>query len=91
MSVLFISYPKSGRTWIRFMVNSYICKLNNLSFANVFHVEKLLAPEQAIIWSHLSGAMILNLPYYQLNLEKIFRPYGWQETFIQPWHRPFFI
>jgi len=61
-----LSYPKSGRTWLRFMVNSYLCRVLNLDCANVFEVEKQLKTTRPIEWTHLTGAMITKLPYWAM-------------------------
>ena len=31
--VLLVSIPKSGRTWLRFMVRHYLCGLGNVPFS----------------------------------------------------------
>lgn len=61
-----LSYPKSGRTWIRFMVDSYLCKAFNLPCSNVFDAEKQLKQTQPVEWTHLTGAMIAKLPYWAI-------------------------
>jgi hypothetical protein len=61
--VLFLSYPKSGRTWVRFLVDAYLADLHGIPVANVFEVERRLDPRWRIEWEHLTGAMIQLLPY----------------------------
>jgi hypothetical protein len=61
--VLFLSYPKSGRTWVRFLVDAYLADLHGIEVANVFEVERRLDPRWRIEWEHLTGAMIQLLPY----------------------------
>jgi hypothetical protein len=61
--VLFISYPKSGRTWVRFLVDAYLADLHGIPVSNVFAVERRLDPRWRIEWTHLTGAMIGLLPY----------------------------
>ena len=61
--MLFLSYPKSGRTWVRFLVDAYLADLHGVEVANVFEVERRLDPRWRIEWEHLTGAMILLLPY----------------------------
>lgn len=71
---LFVSYPKSGRTWLRFMLDSYLSKLHGINVENVFQVEQLMPAAGGVEWTHLSSAMIYKLPYFQmgqLDLEKI--------------------
>jgi hypothetical protein len=68
---LFLSYPKSGRTWIRFMINSYLCKQHKLKLNNVFQAEKVLNPLYPINYSHLTSAMIFKLPYYDMGLSRM--------------------
>jgi hypothetical protein len=61
--VLFLSYPKSGRTWVRFLVDAYLADLHGIRVSNVFEVERRLDPRWRIEWEHLTGAMIQLLPY----------------------------
>jgi alcohol sulfotransferase len=61
--VLFVSYPKSGRTWVRFLVDAYLADLRGIPVSNVFEVERRLDPRWRIEWEHLTGAMIHLLPY----------------------------
>ena len=61
--MLFLSYPKSGRTWVRFLVDAYLADLHDLQLANVFEVERKLDRRWRIEWTHLTGAMIAGLPY----------------------------
>lgn len=61
-----LSYPKSGRTWLRFMVNCYLCRVFDLDCANVFDAEKRLKQVHPIEWTHLTGAMIAKLPYWAM-------------------------
>jgi len=63
---VFLSYPKSGRTWVRFMVNSYLCHVYSLDLPNVFAVEKKLGENNSIVWTHLTGAMIMQRRYYEM-------------------------
>lgn len=61
--MLFLSYPKSGRTWVRFLVDAYLADLHGIQVSNVFEVERRLDPRWRIEWEHLTGAMIQRLPY----------------------------
>ena len=61
--MLFLSYPKSGRTWVRFLVDAYLADLHGIPVSNVFEVERRLDRRWRIEWAHLTGAMILLLPY----------------------------
>lgn len=61
--MIFLSYPKSGRTWVRFLVDAYLADLHGLQLSNVFEVERMLDRRRRIEWTHLTGAMILELPY----------------------------
>lgn len=61
--MLFVSYPKSGRTWVRFLVDAYLADLHGIQVSNVFDVERRLDPRWRIEWEHLTGAMIRLLPY----------------------------
>lgn len=63
MTVLFLSYPKSGRTWVRFLVDAYLADLHGIPVSNVFDAERRLDPRWRIEWEHLTGAMIRMLPY----------------------------
>ncbi|HEX3128274.1 MAG TPA: sulfotransferase domain-containing protein [Thermoanaerobaculia bacterium] len=61
--MLFLSYPKSGRTWVRFLVDAYLADLHGIQVPNVFDAERRLDPRWRIEWEHLTGAMIQMLPY----------------------------
>lgn len=61
--MLFLSYPKSGRTWVRFLVDAYLADLHGIPVSNVFEVERRLDSRWRIEWEHLTGAMIQLLPY----------------------------
>lgn len=61
--MLFLSYPKSGRTWVRFLVDAYLADLHGIRVSNVFEVERRLDRRWRIEWEHLTGAMIQLLPY----------------------------
>jgi Sulfotransferase domain len=75
-----LSYPKSGRTWIRFMVDSYLCKSFDLTCPNVFDAEKQLKNTHPIEWTHLTGAMIAKLPYWSIG------PWNFDDAVRQaPW------
>ncbi len=63
---IILSYPKSGRTWLRFMVDSYLCRVFDLNCSNVFEAENQLKKVHPIEWTHLSGAMIDCLPYWAM-------------------------
>lgn len=51
----FISYPKSGRTWVRFLVNAYKTKLYKIEVRNVFEAERKLRLKHHVEWTHLAG------------------------------------
>lgn len=51
----FISYPKSGRTWVRFLVNAYKAKLFRVDVPNIFKVERKLRLQHHVEWTHLAG------------------------------------
>lgn len=61
--MLFLSYPKSGRTWVRFLVGAYLADLHGIQVSNVFEVERRLDRRWRIKWEHLTGAMIGLLPH----------------------------
>lgn len=61
--MLFLSYPKSGRTWVRFLVDAYLADLHGIRVSSVFEVERRLDRRWRIEWSHLTGAMIRLLPH----------------------------
>ena len=63
---IMLSYPKSGRTWLRFMIDSYLCRVFDLACPNVFDAEKQLKQAHPIEWTHLSGAMIDKRPYWAM-------------------------
>ena len=64
--LVFLSYPKSGRTWVRFMVNSYWCRLHGLSVTNVFEAEKHATAPCRVEWTHLSAAMLMRRHYWEM-------------------------
>jgi len=61
-----LSYPMAGRTWVRFMVDSYLCHRTGLAVDNVFEVE--LDPQQParIVWTHLTAAMLLQRHWWEM-------------------------
>ena len=63
--VLF-SYPKSGRTWVRFMVDLYLARTYNRPVRNVFEVEKdpFVRSRHPILVTHFTFTR--NVPYYQV-------------------------
>ena len=61
-----LSYPKSGRTWMRFMVDSYLCRLFELDCRNVFEAEHLLRGRMPVEWTHLTGAMVMRRYYWEM-------------------------
>ena len=67
--MLFLSYPKSGRTWVRFLVDAYLADLHGIPVSNVFEVERRLDRRWRIDWSHLTGAMIWLLPYDRIEVD----------------------
>ena len=64
--MLFVSYPKSGRTWVRFMVDSYLAGLHGIPVSNVFQVERLVDPRWRIEWTHLTAQMTYLLRFDQI-------------------------
>lgn len=70
--LIYLSYPKSGRTWLRVMVNRYLdAKLGlGLVHGNLFEVEKRLqdSPLQ-MEWTHLTAAMLLQRHYFGMNMQ----------------------
>ncbi len=77
---IMLSYPKSGRTWIRFMTDSYLCKTFDLTCPNVFDAEKQLKNTHPIEWTHMTGAMIAKRPYWaigQWKLDDLTRRHPW--------------
>lgn len=64
--MLFLSYPKSGRTWVRFLVDAYLADLHGVRVSNVFEVERRLDRRWRIEWTHLTGAMIQLLPHERI-------------------------
>ena len=57
-----VSYPKSGRTWLRFMVDDYRTRLFGIRVPQVFAVEKKLRWRHRIVWTHAGGDF--RHPYY---------------------------
>jgi sulfotransferase family protein len=69
-----LSYPKSGRTWLRFMIDSYRCRVFDLACPNVFDAEEKLKQAHPIEWTHLTGAMIEQLPYWSMGPWRLREP-----------------
>jgi hypothetical protein len=70
----FISYPKSGRTWVRFMVDAYKAQFYGVEVRNVFKVERKLRLKHHVEWTHLAGHQ--RNPYFAMipqNLELLER------------------
>ncbi|MDY7109420.1 MAG: sulfotransferase domain-containing protein [Planctomycetota bacterium] len=66
MMRLFLSYPKAGRTWVRFMLNSYLCRRRGLEPVNVFRIEEATDGSYPFQWTHLTAAMLMKLPYWSM-------------------------
>lgn len=62
----FVSYPKAGRTWVRFMLNAYLCRQRGLEPANVFEIEQATDGSYPFQWTHLTSAMLMKLPYHMM-------------------------
>lgn len=62
----FISYPKAGRTWVRFMLNAYLCRQRGIEPANVFEIEQATDGSYPFQWTHLTAAMLMKLPYHMM-------------------------
>jgi hypothetical protein len=60
----FVSYPKSGRTWVRFMLDAYLCRQRGLQPANVFEIEQAHGGDYPFDWTHLTATMVMRLPYW---------------------------
>ena len=63
---IFLSYPKAGRTWVRFMVDSYLCRLHELAVGNVFEAEEHPRQPVRIVWTHLTAAMLLKRHWWEM-------------------------
>jgi len=61
-----LSYPKSGRTWLRFMIDDYLVRLHNLRCENVFQAEDQLRQVCPVEWTHLTAAMVMRRPYWAM-------------------------
>jgi alcohol sulfotransferase len=60
-----VSYPKSGRTWLRFMLDDYLARCAHAAaLPNVFAIEQ--ADGYPLQWTHLWAAMIARRHYWQL-------------------------
>jgi|GEM_PF-1784314 len=65
-----VSYPKSGRTWVRFMVNSYLIRQLGLPTDDVVAVEASLEKTpQHFMWSHYYGAMLSLKNYFEMEFQ----------------------
>lgn len=63
-----LSYPKSGRTWVRFMIDSYLVKQFQRKVPQVFLIETdaQVIRRHHVIYSHFTGAMLFGRPYYDM-------------------------
>lgn len=64
-----LSYPKSGRTWLRFMVDSLLVEEQQLDVPHVFAAEWSGRNRYAIEWTHDQAAMKAGLPAWALGAE----------------------
>lgn len=65
-----ISYPKSGRTWVRLMLNTYMVKQHKLPIDDVVKVEQtLINTPNHIMWTHFNGAMLFRKPYWDMGFD----------------------
>nr|NIV15443.1 hypothetical protein [Fodinibius sp.] len=62
----FISYPKSGRTWVRFMYLTYLEQHFGLIEKNVFETEEKLIHYWQPRWLHLGMAPSEGNPFYAI-------------------------
>ncbi len=76
---IFLSYPKSGRTWVRFMIDSYLCRMHRLNVDHVFEAEKHPDQPCRVEWTHLTAAMVMQRPYWQMG------PWQVAEAARLPW------
>ena len=65
---IFLSYPKCGRTWVRFMVNAYLAQRYGRRVTHVFEIERdaWIRKRHPILFTHFTGAMVLDRPYYDM-------------------------
>lgn len=61
---VFLSHPKSGRTWVRFMLDLYLMKKYGRSMQHVFEIEKdpFVHRRHRIKYTHFTD----QLPYYDM-------------------------
>lgn len=65
---LVVSYPKSGRTWLRYMLVFYYCNLNKTNIKlNEFETEPEIQNKMlnSVNYSHLGSNIRFELSYYQ--------------------------
>lgn len=77
-----VSYPKSGRTWLRFMLNTYLCRVFGLETDNVFEAETKLAHRLKIENTHLLSAMIFKKPFWETGPIKISGSAGFKSVWL---------
>ena len=66
--MLFLSYPKSGRTWVRFLMDAYLADLHGIRVANVFEaridttdvLSMNFTPEEQEVYNLEKGDILLN-------------------------------
>lgn len=67
---IMISYPKSGRTWVRFMVNRYlILRLQTPTDDAVKVEDSLTNTPNHVLWTHFNGAMLFKKPYWDMGFD----------------------
>lgn len=67
---IMISYPKSGRTWVRYMVNRYLIKRLKTPVDDAVKVEDhLVNTPNHILWTHFNGAMLFKKPYWEMGFD----------------------
>ena len=73
--VFFVSFPKSGRTWVRYMISKYLeaCFQNEIAPENLFAFSKLKTEIPTMSFTHDgSSNKPLNLNYNDLKSDKSF-------------------
>lgn len=65
---VFLSYPKSGRTWVRFMIDCYVTQRYGRTVKRVFDIEQdpVLSRKHRITYTHF----VVGRPYYDVGCFK---------------------
>lgn len=70
--IYIISYPKTGRTWLRVLIGKSLCEIYNLPDEEIINTssKSVTAGMPHTVYSHDGSAMIDKKPYHVLTSDK---------------------